>query len=343
MSTKTAVRPRQTTMAGAMVMLAAVFVVLTVWDSVSRLRSIETRESIERFLAGAPGDTLDLSVETMIDVLHGVSIVAALCAVAAVALGWQVLQRSTSARLALSVIAVPLFVTGLVAGGFMSSLVAAATAMLWLSPSREWFAGQPIAEQGRSVAKDRLQAWNKPQAGPSVPMPPSLGGSGSQPDDQPVSVVPPVGRSGAATPLARPAPVTTAMVLTMVLGGLVFLLTLVSMVVLVTQPDLVVEELRRQNPDLEDNGVTDSLLLSTSYVSGGLVLVWSALAVVLAALMAGRRVWAARALLACAALCALVCLIATLASPVALVPAIAAVVTVSCLRRPDVRAWFAAR
>ena len=126
------------------------------------------------------------------------------------------------------------------------------------------------------------------------------------------------------------------------MSGLVFIFTLISLVVLATQPDLVLEELRRQNPDLEAEGITESLLLTTSFVSGALAMAWSAVAVVLAVLMAGRRPWAARGLLLCAGACALLCLIATFASPVALIPAVAAIATVSCLRRPEVRAWLGA-
>jgi hypothetical protein len=336
-------RPRQTTMAGAMVMLAATFVVISVADTVSRLRSIETRDSIEAFLADAPGSDLGLSVESMIQVLHGVAIVAALCSVAAVALGWQVLQRSRQARVALSVLALPIFVTGLVAGGFMSSLVAVATAMLWLSPSREWFAGQPIPEPvkpGQTRREADVQALSGRAAPPLTPWP----------TDAPVStdaavssVAAPVGRSvTAAERPKRPDPVTVALVVTVVIAGMVFLMTLVSLVVLSSQPDLVLEELRRQNPDLEDSGITESLLLTTSYVSGALAMAWSALAIVLAVLVAGRRAWAAKGLLLCAAACALFCLVATLASAVALIPAVAAIATVSCLRRPEVRRWLEA-
>jgi hypothetical protein len=324
-------------MAGVMVMLAATFVVLSVWDSVSRLRSIETRESIEKFLADAPGSGLGLSVESMIQVLHGISIVAALCSVAAIALGWQVLQRSRQARMVLSVLAVPIFVTGLVAGGFMSSLVAVATAMLWLSPSREWFAGLPIPEPVKQVKPDQARRDANVhalsgQAAPGQPPTPSA----------PLSTdAPPAGWSvAAAVPTKRPDVVTVAVVLTIVVAGLVFAMTLVSLVLIASQPDLVLEELRRQNPELEEQGVSETLLLTTSYVSGGLALVWSALAIVLAVLMAGRRAWAARGLLICAAACALFSVVATLASPAALIPAVAAIATVSCLRRPEVRAWF---
>ena len=105
----------------------------------------------------------------------------------------------------------------------------------------------------------------------------------------------------------------------------------------------MLDELRRTNPQLESEGVSDRLLLVASYVSGGFTLVTSVLAVVLAVLMAKGRAWAARGLLLCAAACALLCIIAAIASPVALIPAIAAIATVNCLRRPEVRAWFDAR
>lgn len=325
MSTTTA-RPRQTTMAGVMVMLGGIFVVLSVWDTVSRLRSMETRESIEKFLADAPGRDLGLSVESTIQAMHAIAIVAALCAVAAVALGWQALQRSRGARVALSAVAVPLFLTGLVAGGFMAALVAAATAVLWLSPSREWFAGQPIPEQGKSKrSQEGMQVWEQT---------PNRG-------SEPAASQSPSGWSvSGGSPDRRPDPVTVALVLTIVAASGVFIMTLISLMLLVSQPEVVLEELRRQNPDLEDRGVTESLLRTTSYVSGALVMLWSAAAIVLAVLTAGRRAWAARGLMICAATCAVFSLVATLASPAALIPAIAALVTVSCLRRPDVRAWF---
>lgn len=296
-------------MAGVMVMLAGVFVVFSVWDTVSRLRSMETRESIEKFLAEPPGNELSLSVESMISVLHVTSMVAAACAVAAVALGWQVLQRSRPARLALSIVAVPLFITGLASGGFMSALAAAATAMLWLSPSREWLAGQPVPEPG---AKPR----------PAVPAV----------EPQILAPTPPTDK--------RPDPVTTAVALTIVFAGIVLLMTLVSVVLVATQPDLVLEELRRQNPDVDDSGLSESALLTSTYVSGGLAMAWALGAIVLAFLAGARRAWAARGLVICAGACAVLCVVASLASLVALVPAIAAIATVSLLRRPESRRWF---
>lgn len=315
-------------MAGAMVMLGGVFVVLSAWDEVSRLRSVESRESIEKRMTDIFGSDAGISIESMIQTLHVTAIVAALCAVAAVALGWQVLQRSRGARLALSVVAVPLFITGLAVSGFTSALVVVATAMLWLTPSRQWFAGEPIPEPVKRP-QEGMQVWEQT--------------TNQGPEPTPAVSAPSGWSVSADAPEKRPGPVTIALVLTLVMAGVVLVMTLIGLVLFIAQPDVALEELRRQNPDLDDSGVSDARLLATSYVSGALVVLWSALAIVLAVLTAGRRAWAARGLMICAAVCAVFCLLATLASPVTLVPALAALVTVSCLRRPDARAWFADR
>lgn len=344
MSTTTA-RPRQTTMAGVMVMLGATFVVLSVWDRVSRLRSVESREWIERLMASAPGGSLGSSVESMIQTLHVVSLVTAVCAVAAVALGWQVLQRSTGARVALSVLAVPLFLTGIFTGAFASALVAAATAILWRSPSREWFAGLPIPEKVGPRPPSRMQVWeqtsNRGASGTTGR------GSGSERHGPPVlgaGSAPAAGASGwsvsAGARDRRPDAVTVALVLTIVVASVVVLMTVSALALLLSQPDVFLEDMRRQNPRLADGSWTDDYITRASFLIGAVMVIWSAVAIGLAFLMANRRAWAARGLMICAAACAVLCVISALASPVALVPGIAAAVTVSCLRRPDVRAWF---
>ena len=73
--------------------------------------------------------------------MRTVSMVAAGLATAAAILGWHVLKRNRAARVGLSILAVPLFLCGLVTGGFLASVVAASVAMLWLAPARHWFDG----------------------------------------------------------------------------------------------------------------------------------------------------------------------------------------------------------
>ena len=159
MSTQT--RPRQTTFAGGMIILGSVFLLLSVWEAVAGLRDIESREAIEEFLADPPGSQLGLTVEGTLQILRGVATVAGVCAAVAAVLGVYALRGHRPARIGLSVLAVPLFVTGIVAGGFLSSIVAVAIALLWLSPSREWFRGEPVPD--RTAKPDaRSAVWPPP-------------------------------------------------------------------------------------------------------------------------------------------------------------------------------------
>lgn len=315
-----------------MVMLGAVFVVLSAYDKVTRLRSIESREQIESVLAGGFGSSSGLSVESMIEAGQVIAIVAALCAVTAVALGWQVLQRSSGARIALSVLAPFLLVVGLLVDGFTAALVGAATVALWISPSREWFAGEPIPEPAKRP-RQGMQVWEQTPNQPTNRHHESSDSSGSS--------TTPEGWAVSASPSdQRPQPLTIAVVLMVVVAAGIFIATLVSLALLISQPEVLLEEVRRQDPDLANSGVTDSLLITTSYVSGAVVMLWSALTIALAVLTIGRRPWAALGLMFCAIVCAAFSLVATFASVGALIPATAALITVNCLRRPEVREWF---
>ena len=134
-------RPPQVTLAGWLVMAGSVVVVLMAFSQVAGLRSLETRESIEEYLSKPPGDSLGLGVQGVLSLLRIAYMVAAACAAATAILGWQVLQRSRGARVALSVLVVPLFLTGLASGGIASAVVSAAILMLWFQPARDWFDG----------------------------------------------------------------------------------------------------------------------------------------------------------------------------------------------------------
>ena len=332
-------RPRQVTMAGWMIMLGSGFVVLTVWETVSRLRSLETRQAIEKFLAEPPGSGMGMSVESIITVLHTSAMVAAGCATAAAILGWHVLHRNRQARLALAVVAVPLFLSGLVTGGFLSSLVAAAAAMLWLSPAREWFDGRSAAQA--EGARDPNSAAYRGARPPSPASPPGSPPPARTPFGQAPGAQ---GRYGGASAAdRRPDAVNVAFVLTVVFSGLVLVMTSIAVAVMLSSPDLVLEEMRRQSPELAEQGISDAMLRTTTLVTGTITMLWSAGALALALLMMGRRGWARTGLLVSAAACAALCVLATLGSLVVAIPALASISVVACLRRPEVRAWFARR
>lgn len=335
-------RPRQTTVAGWLIVLGSALSVMTAFEVVGGVRSIDTREAVERFLAEPPGNGFGLDVESGVVALQVTASVAAVCAVMAGILGVFVLRRDRAARLGVSVLALPLFVTGLALGGFMTSLVAAAAVLLWLSPSREWFAGRPLPEG----SLERL--W---------PGPPSTGRSAtpelSPPTGDPATTTTPAAATtpyGAphepahpSVPATRPDAVSAAVVLTLVSSALVLLVAAFGVVTVALMPDLVMEELERQSPDLVDQGLGRTAILTTSLVTGAMLVVATLLAIAFAIGVLARRRWAARGLLVMAVLTAVFCVLASLGSLVAVLPAIAAVIVIRCLRKPESRAWVASR
>src|SRR6478609_6274483 len=123
---KTPPRPPQVTVAAWMIMVGSVFVVLIVWDRIAALHSLDTRKTLEPILADRRMKDAGIELNDLLAVIRIVSMVAAGCATAMAVLGYQTLQRSRGARLALTVLAVPLFISGLATGGYVSSAVAAA-------------------------------------------------------------------------------------------------------------------------------------------------------------------------------------------------------------------------
>ena len=338
-------RPRQVTWAAWMIMLGSVFVVVTAYEVIAQMRSLESREAIERFLSEPPGDGLGLSVESVLRALHASAMVAAGCATASAVLGFYVLRRHRGARVGLSVLAVPLFLSGVVTGGFMSSLVAVAAAMLWLQPARDWFDGKTPAKPERDL---RPAVWPPSPAdqpvGPPAPRPHD--GFGQVPAT-PVSAAPaldwPEPPGPAPAVRRRPDVLVVAAIVTWVFAGVVLLSAVVGLAVVATSPAALLDEVAAQNPELASQGVTESTILASTYLMGGVALVWSALACLCAALMLRRSAAAARALLVSASATAAFCLVGSLAALVLALPALASVVVIALVRRPESRAWLAGR
>jgi hypothetical protein len=320
-SEPTPTRPRQVTLAAWMIMAGSVVVVAMVFDRIAGLHTMETRESIEKFLAEPPGDDLGVGVQGVISLLRTLSMVAAGCATAAAILGYQVLRRSRSARLALTVLAVPLFLTGMVTGGFVSSVVAASAAMLWLQPARDWFNGvsRPVAAPAstRSVAPPPTSTPVPGVAPEAWPAPPTSG------------------------PRARPVAVVWACVLTWVFGALTAMAMTASAIAIAVDTHLLLDEVHRQNPDLREQGISDGVLAAATYVMAGLIVLWCLAAIVVAVLVWRRVGWARIVLLVSAAACVGLSLLGSVLGAFLLVfPLVAGVATVALLVRTDARPWF---
>ncbi|WP_395690569.1 hypothetical protein [Nocardioides sp.] len=320
-------RPSQVTLAGWLAMVGSVLVVVLVFDRLSGLHTVETRESVEKFLAEPPGSDLDLGVDAVLTLIRTLAMVAAGCATAAAILGYQVLRRSRSARLALTVLAVPLFLAGLVTGGFVSSLVSASVVMLWLPPARAWFDGTAPAPAGPRPAPTPPIAHDTPAP---MPLPPSQAAGG------PAYAVP----APAARP-ARPVPVMLACVLTWIASGVSALALGLSGIVLALQPDVLLDEVHRQNPELTQQGVSDDMLVGVTYVMLAGFLLWCLAAVVLAVLVFRGVEWARVTLVVSAAVTAALSLLGLVVGAFLMVLTLAASgAAIALLVRPESRAWF---
>ena len=277
----------------------------------------------------------------MLTLLRVVWTVTAVTAAAAGVLGWYALQRSKSARLALSVLAVPLFLlsfffVGLPGASAFPAMVTAAIVMLWFQPARDWYDG---------ITREA------PAPPPPLPAPPTAPTGRdplldlAPPTAPPLHPTPFAARpSGAVAPARRPASVTWACVLAWLSTAAVFGLLGLVVIVMTASPESLLDAAYRENPDLASSGMTDADLRTSTYVVCGLVMAWSAAAAALTLLTWRRVRWAATGLAVSAGVASLLCLISVVgALIVMLVPLAACAATVALLLRPESLAWFRAR
>jgi hypothetical protein len=337
MSEPKLVRPPQVTVAGWLVVAGSVAVVLMAFSQVARLRTLETRESLAEFLSKPPGDAFDLGVQDALSVWRIALMVAAACAAASAILGWQVLQRSRGARVALSALALPLFVSGLVSGGVVAAIVVAAIVMLWFQPARDWFDGVAYVPPARPAptkepARDTLRDLPPPPAPPiAPPSTPPAGPSTAPPLHPTPYATHPGPATGWAAPTTRaegrPAAVAWACGITWGCCVAVALLFAGALLQVAVAPEIWLDEWRRQNPELD---YSDAYLTRFMVIVFVVCLVWSLVAAGLALLVWRRSRWAAVALGVSAA-----------AACLTLLPVVACVATVVLLLRPESRQWFA--
>jgi hypothetical protein len=353
-------RPRQVTMAAWMIIAGSVLLVGAVFERIATLHRLETQEAVRQFLAEPPANGFGLDLEGALTIVRTLSMVTAGCAAAAAILGYHVLKRNRGARIGLTVLAVPLFISGFVIGGFLSSLVAVSAVLLWLAPARDWFNGVAPPTPARPDSEPRKPEWPPPlppQAPPPAAGPRPHQGFGSIPSGSPGSAPPaqappsfappppgaqqypapppafaPYGGAWQAPAARRPGPrpraVLAACVVAWVCSSLTVVVVTASAVLVAATPDLLIDEMYRQNPDLAAQAMTQDALQVLTYVL---------------AVLAFRRVsWARVGLLASAGGAGGLCLVTSLQAVFMVVPLFACVITFSLLLRPDVREWFTA-
>jgi hypothetical protein len=357
-------RPPQVTMAAWLIMVGSVFVVLMVWDRIAGLHTLESRKTLLSMLDQPGIKGLGLGLSDLTTIVKTLSMVAAGCATAMAVLGYQTLQRSRSARVGLTVLAVPLFLTGLVTGGFVAAAVSAAVGTLWLGPSRLWFRGespggaatqrgldavwppqqsarsteqparqpeQPTAPSGPREHRPAYGEWPQAWASPAPPAPPATSPYGARPV------------ATTARTSSRPAALLWATIVTWVFTSLSTIVLAGSMLVLARDSNLVLDKMHAQNPNLASQGISDHTILVVCYVMCAAFIAWAVVAAVLAALAFRRVRWAWYALVISTTGVIGICVLGSIGSLLLLVPLAAAAVAISMLVRPEVRRWFGLR
>jgi len=318
-------RPGHTTLAGALVVGGSVGVVAAVAEQLAGLQSLETREQVTEFLSRPPGSDLGMGVPTALSTLRVVLMVLAGLTTTSAILGWHALRGSTRARLALTVLAVPIFLGGLAVGGFLTSLVAGGAALMWVGPSALWFRGEKVPERPTAPERPRPLPERRPSA---------TGRPGTT-----LQAERPATSHAAQRPVTeRPDALVWACVLTWAFSILAVVAMAASAVLMASNPDLVVDELRRQGSAVDGTDPAD--LARAIYVSTAVVGGWALLSSVLAVLAYRGLAWARGALLAAVVVAAVVSLFGAVYSLLMVVPAGATIATIALLNRPEVRAWF---
>ena len=205
--TKPTARPRQLTMAGWFVVAASAFLVLSVFDTLTTLRSVDTRERVTEWLSSPLGEGLGLSVAEALSGMRVALMVTGVSAAAAAVMGFFVLQRHRGARIGLTIAAatilVATMVTAPVSGGLTGVLIAAATLMVWSAPARDWFAGRAVRDSvfGPPAQSSTQQPTDREETVPEEKATPD---EGTRPEDQQSRRTPPVSSLSTSSPSDRP-------------------------------------------------------------------------------------------------------------------------------------------
>lgn len=310
MSEKLPPRPRQITMAVAMSVVGSLLLVVSLFDTLGRLRTPDTRESIEEFLVDLPGGGPPLETAQVVDALRMLTFLSGALAAMLLVFAVFVLQRHRGARIGFTVVAALLLVTIPVAG-LMPVLLAVAAGLIWSRPGRDWYAGRapatpsiPPPDRPADSPADHPADPQGPPALSEQGPPPSPYPFGSAPTpDQPheqqpqgpaqqhppqyaqpyAGYPPPYQQSGPAKDRdKRPLTVTLAAWLTWLGAGLVSAGMLVFAVVLASGGDLFVEEFDKAARG-SDLTLSRDEVLAVGWAIALFFLVWSLIAIVLAA------------------------------------------------------------
>lgn len=274
-------RPRQVTIGSGMALVSCVLLVLTMLDSMPRMRSVETRDSVREALTSPPGSGLGIDVDTVLGLLRVAVLVTGGLAAAGAVLAIFALQRHRGARVGLTVTGVLLLLIATFVSGLLPVVVLIGASMLWGREARDWFAGREPRTDPHAVGAAPVQRAVQPFQAPA-----------QQPFQQPAQqsfqqsfqAPGPVADTGPR----RPWQVIVATCLTWGFSAVTLLFLGLMLLLLLADQDQLLRALQ-DNPQIAAAGYTDRDLLALMWVivAGGIF--WCLAAAALAVL-AFRRV-----------------------------------------------------
>lgn len=334
-------RPVQATLAGGLIIGGSLLLIALAWERVSLLNTLDVREGLQEWLTR--NEVRGLTVEEITATIRVLCIVGGGAAAASAILGFQVFQRSTSARLVLAGLAPLLLVGGLATSTPLGILAVLGVALLWAQPTRDWYAGRPWAEQHRQRREQRLALMRS--GSPTLPPAPS---PSSAPQQSQPPVPPPPGAPALPRdrPLAvrRPGALTGGCILTWVLTPLVALSGLLGVVRAVGDSGQLFADVKEQQPDMvESSGMTEADVVAMFWVIAVGLILWCVGAAVLAGLAYVGQDWARIVLAISGVGAAVLALLVALSYPPVLVVVLSIGFAVRMLLRPEVGAWYRMR
>ncbi|MCL2543252.1 MAG: hypothetical protein FWE71_12450 [Nocardioidaceae bacterium] len=348
-------RPGQATFAVWLIVGGSLLAILTAWQRISGLHSMEMQQELARLAKGWSFGGTPASVSTLSRVMQVLCLIGGGAAAAAAVLGFQVLKRSASARIALTALLPAVVLGWLGTAGYFEPLVMAGIVTLWLPPTHDWYAGRDWMARYRRQGPDGAGRPRRPDpfGPPSLHTPPQQPPAEQRdPQAQPgpvqlATLPPPVVAPRQPVPDRRPPALLTACVLAwagslvaalFAVAGLFWLDTSSAHHYLSTGLD----QDRRLLGSLA-NGVTVAQLRAEMAGLLVLVLLWCVAAMVVAGFAFLGHTWA-RITLAVSAIAAGVgsVVIALTFPPIVLV-AVCCAVAARQLFRADVAAWRGSR
>ncbi len=339
-------RPPQATFAGVLIIGGSLLLIAAAWERVSTLHTLEAQRSIETWLSA---NNLDgMTVDGLATTLRVLCIVGGGAAAASTILGFQVFQRSLSARVALAALAPLLFVGALASEVVIAAMAVFGIGLLWAQPTRDWYAGRPWlqAYQERRAARVGTLRSGSPTL-PDREAPPAGRPDPFQPPAGPPPAAPAPGpRLPAHRPVVvrRPGALLAACILAWVLSTLTIVGMTLTAVAVSVQGEELFAEVEKQQPDMvASSGITEQQFVASFLVIAAGLVLWGIAALVLAGLAFAGQNWA-RIALAVSGVCAVILtLVMSVTAPPLVVMAVALAVGTWLLLRPEVVAWYRER